>query len=75
VRRPYFTVGDCGQDITLNDVFELGRQRLRREIAEFFDPSLHESFKFEGLARWILAPYWSAVELLDLPNGGGEKLE
>ena len=65
VRRPYFTGGNCGQDITLNDGFELGRQRLRREITELLDPSLHESFKFERRTGRLLAPYWSAVELLD----------
>ena len=44
-----------------------------REINEIFNPSLHESFKFQRLARWILTPYRNAVKLLDLLYGRGGK--
>ena len=64
VRRPHFTAGDCRQYITLNDVFELGRQRCGRKIRQIFNPLLHESFKLLSLARRILTPYSSAIELL-----------
>jgi hypothetical protein len=73
MRRLHFTGCDCGQDITLNYIFELGRQRLCREISEIFNPSLDESFKFERLARRILTPYRNAIKLLDLLYGRGGK--
>jgi hypothetical protein len=73
VRCLYFTTSDCGQDVTLNDVFELGRQRFGRKISQIFDPLLHEGFKLQSLARRILTPYSGAVELLDLLYGRRRK--
>jgi hypothetical protein len=73
MRRLYFTGSDRGQDITLNDVFELGRQRFGRKTSKIFNPLLHESFKLRSLARRILTPYSSAIKLLDLLYGRGRK--
>ena len=69
MRRLYLTSCDCGQDIIVNDVFKPGRQRLWWEVSQVFNPSLYESFKFERFARWVLAPYRNAVELLNSLNG------
>src|SRR5271157_3053035 len=64
VCRPHFTTSDCRQYISLNDVFELGRQRCGRKIRQILDPLLHESLKLLSLAGRILTPYSSAIELL-----------
>jgi hypothetical protein len=66
VRRLYFTTSDCGQYITLNDVFEFGWQRFTRKISEILNPLLHESFKLQSFARWTPTPYSSTIELLHL---------
>ena len=64
VCRPHFTASDCRQYISLNDVFELRRQRCGRKIRQILNPLLHESLKLLSNAGRTLTPYSSAIELL-----------
>jgi hypothetical protein len=70
VRRPDFTSSNGGQNIALNDLFELPRQGFGRRIDQILDPLLHEGFKLQSLPGRIPTPNPSAIELFDLPYRG-----